>query len=241
MSPTICHDNITTLESDEMCENNNTNIKDLNHNVMIKMEEERKEPKDRSMEQLCAKRKLSSDESLLKTKRQRKATDEETVISSLSSSLSLNSDDYGTDTELVAINQNKRKHKYSHRYAPLSKYDNLEEDNLACVISSSDTRCNVQNSLCKRDYTISIDDSNVTSSTTHLDDMVKKITSTMKICKPNTRHLFDVAMSTFKIIKKNQEFQIKLRELQMDTKNFIDSIMENPENQSIKEQLKLLI
>jgi uncharacterized membrane protein YpjA len=127
------------------------------------------------------------------------------------------------------------------RYAPLTKYENLEDDNLACVISSSDTGCNVQNILCKRDYTISIDDSNVTSSTTHLDDMVKKITSTMKISNANTRHLFDIAMTTFKLIKKNQEFQIKLRELQMDTKNFIDSIMENPENQSIKEQLKLII
>lgn len=127
------------------------------------------------------------------------------------------------------------------RYAPLSTYDNLEDDSLACVISSSDADCNVQNILCKHDYTISIDDTNVTSSTTHLDDMVKKITSTMKISNANTRQLFDMAVSTFKLIKKNQEFQIKLRELQMDTKNFIDSIMENPENQLIKEQLKLLI
>ena len=71
---------------------------------------------DRSMEQKCAKRKLSCDESSVTNKRHRKATDEDTVISSLSSSLSLNSDDYGTDTELIAINSNKRKHKYSHRY-----------------------------------------------------------------------------------------------------------------------------
>ncbi|KAL7038565.1 hypothetical protein ACKWTF_009607 [Chironomus riparius] len=187
------------------------------------------------MEQKCAKRKLSCDESSVNNKRHRKAIDEDTVISSLSSSLSLNSDDYGTDTELIAINSNKKKHKYSHRYAPLSKYEER------CVISSSDTSCNVQNIICKRDYTISIDDSKVSSSTTHLDDMVKKITSTMKISNANTRHLFDVAVSTFKLIKKNQEFQMRLRELQMETKNFVDSIMENPENQSIKEQLKLLI
>lgn len=67
------------------------------------------------MEQQCAKRKLSCDESSVTIKRKRLATDEDTVISSLSSSLSLNSDDYGTDTELIAINSNKKKHKYSHR------------------------------------------------------------------------------------------------------------------------------
>ena len=69
------------------------------------------------MEQQCAKRKLSSDElSLKKNKRKRMATDEDTILSSLSSSLSSHSDDYGTDTELVAINQNKRKNKHSRRY-----------------------------------------------------------------------------------------------------------------------------
>lgn len=127
------------------------------------------------------------------------------------------------------------------RYAPLSPYDNHDDDSLECVISSSDSGCNVQNILCNRDYAIAINDSNVTSSTTHLDDMVKKISSTMKISNGNTRQLFDIAMSTFRLVKKNQEFQLKLRELQMDTKNFIDSVMENPENQSIKEQLKLLM
>lgn len=129
------------------------------------------------------------------------------------------------------------------RYAPLSPYDNHndDDDSLACVISSSDSGCNVENILCNRNYAIAINDSNVTSSTTHIDDMVKKISSTMKISNGNTRQLFDIAMSTFRLVKINQEFQLKLRELQMDTKNFIDSVMENPENQSIKEQLKLLM
>ena len=68
------------------------------------------------MEQQCAKRKLSCDGSSRSKKRRQNATDEDIILSSLSSSLSLNSDDYGTDTELIAIDQNKRKHKYSHRY-----------------------------------------------------------------------------------------------------------------------------
>jgi hypothetical protein len=38
MSPTICHDNDTALESDEMCES--INNKELNHNVIIKMDED---------------------------------------------------------------------------------------------------------------------------------------------------------------------------------------------------------
>jgi len=46
MSPTICHNNETSLESDKKCENNNNKI-ELNNNVIIKKENKRKEPKGR--------------------------------------------------------------------------------------------------------------------------------------------------------------------------------------------------
>ena len=65
------------------------------------------------MEQKRVKRKSSSD-GLQINKKWREA-ENETLASSLSSTLSSNSDDYGTDTELIAINQLNNKHKILHR------------------------------------------------------------------------------------------------------------------------------
>lgn len=71
---------------------------------------------DRNVDQQCAKRKLSNDESRLSNKKKkRRETENDTIISSLSSTLSSNSDDYGTDCELIAINRNKKKSKHSCR------------------------------------------------------------------------------------------------------------------------------
>lgn len=130
---------------------------------------------------------------------------------------------------------------FFYRYAPLSTYDDLMDDSGSRIISTSEIECVEQNLMCKHNYTISIDERNITSSSKHIDDIVKKIIGTAKISNANTRHLFEIAVATIKLIKKNQEFQAKLKEFQTDTKNFIISIMENPENQSIREQLKMLM
>lgn len=73
-----------------------------------------------------------------------------------------------------------------------------------------------------------------------LEDVVKKFTST-KISNANTRHMFELAIATFRLARRNKEVQIKLRELQADTRNLLKSILDNPENKGIKEQLQLTI
>lgn len=125
----------------------------------------------------------------------------------------------------------------SNRYVPLDTFQDFIEDTRSHLIAVSETN----NLMCENNYTISIDERGITSSAMHVDDVFKKIITTTKISNANTKHLFDIAISTFKLVKKNQEFQLKLRELQTDTKNFITSIMENPENQSIKDQFKVLM
>lgn len=79
-----------------------------------------------------------------------------------------------------------------------------------------------------------------------VDDIINKISktaaaSTTKISNSNTRHLLDIAIATFKLIKKNKEFQMKISELQSDTTNFLNSILENPENHLMKERLKFSV
>lgn len=57
MSPTICHNNENSLESEEKCENNNKKI-ELNNNVILQKENERKEPKGRLNIFFCVKQHL---------------------------------------------------------------------------------------------------------------------------------------------------------------------------------------
>lgn len=49
-----------------------------------------------------------------------------------------------------------------------------------------------------------------------------------------TRGLLDIAVRTIKLIRRNQELQQRLMELQQETQTFIDSVMANPENQSLR-------
>lgn len=72
------------------------------------------------------------------------------------------------------------------------------------------------------------------------EDVVKKFTCT-KISNANTRHLLEIAVATFRLSKKNKEFQLKLIELQTDTKNLLKSVFENPENHEVKEKLKIVM
>ena len=127
---------------------------------------------------------------------------------------------------IIKLNSLFNKRFYlTNSYAPQST---SEDDSQSRLNSSSDSGCNV-----------SIDDLAESARMKYLDDMIEKITPTMKISNADTRNLFDIALTTFKLVKRNQEIQMRIRELQMETKSFVDSVMENPENRWIKEQLKL--
>lgn len=46
----------------------------------------------------------------------------------------------------------------------------------------------------------------------------------------------DIAIKTVKLMRRNQILQKKLSQLQSETQAFIQSVLDNPENQAIKEQ-----
>lgn len=64
--------------------------------------------------------------------------------------------------------------------------------------------------------------------------------TTEKITNASTKNLFDITIRTIKLIKRNQELHTKLSQLQSDTKTFFKSIMENPENQMLRNQYKAI-
>lgn len=50
----------------------------------------------------------------------------------------------------------------------------------------------------------------------------------------NHKGLFDIALKTVKLIRRNQELQLRLSQLQEETNAFIESVMANPENESLR-------
>ncbi|XP_058823393.1 uncharacterized protein LOC131684483 [Topomyia yanbarensis] len=54
----------------------------------------------------------------------------------------------------------------------------------------------------------------------------------------NTKGLFDIALKTVKLIRRNQELQIRLSQLQAETKAFIESVMANPENETLRNRFQ---
>lgn len=50
----------------------------------------------------------------------------------------------------------------------------------------------------------------------------------------HTRGLLEIALRTLKLIRRNQELQQKLVQLQQETQTFIVSVMANPENQTVR-------
>nr|XP_029732978.1 uncharacterized protein LOC109433369 [Aedes albopictus]XP_029732982.1 uncharacterized protein LOC109433369 [Aedes albopictus] len=53
----------------------------------------------------------------------------------------------------------------------------------------------------------------------------------------NTKGLFDIALKTVKLIRRNQELQMRLAQLQRETNAFIESVMANPENESLRNHI----
>lgn len=54
----------------------------------------------------------------------------------------------------------------------------------------------------------------------------------------NTKGLFDIALKTVKLIRRNQELQKRLAQLRDETTAFIESVMSNPENESLRSRLQ---
>ncbi|XP_058059980.1 uncharacterized protein LOC131210714 [Anopheles bellator] len=50
----------------------------------------------------------------------------------------------------------------------------------------------------------------------------------------NHKGLFDIALKTVRLIRRNQELQLRLSELQEETNAFIESVMANPENEPLR-------
>lgn len=56
-------------------------------------------------------------------------------------------------------------------------------------------------------------------------------------CRINHRNhpgLIDIAKRTIMLIRRNQELQNRLHELQRETKDFIETVMSNPENKNLR-------
>ncbi|XP_035775295.1 putative protein TPRXL [Anopheles albimanus] len=52
----------------------------------------------------------------------------------------------------------------------------------------------------------------------------------------NHKGLFDIALKTVRLIRRNQELQLRLSQLQEETNAFIESVMANPENETLRSQ-----
>lgn len=81
---------------------------------------------------------------------------------------------------------------------------------------------------------------NIVEDISRFEDVVKKFTYT-KINNSNTRLLLEIAVATFRLSKRNKEFQMKLSELQADTRSLMKSVLENPENKGVKEKMQYAI
>lgn len=54
----------------------------------------------------------------------------------------------------------------------------------------------------------------------------------------NSKGLLEIAVRTVQLIHRNKLLQAKLAQLQAETHAFITSVMSNPENQALREQIE---
>lgn len=50
--------------------------------------------------------------------------------------------------------------------------------------------------------------------------------------------LFEIAMKTVKLLQKNRSLQARLEQLQVETQEFVESVMANPENAELRKRIK---
>lgn len=51
------------------------------------------------------------------------------------------------------------------------------------------------------------------------------------------RGLIEIAMKTVKLLQKNRSLQQRLEQLQSETRQFVDSVMANPENAELRKRI----
>lgn len=67
-----------------------------------------------------------------------------------------------------------------------------------------------------------------TASITEIMSLYHRFSKTPKTCQQ--RNLFEIAMRTIILLQRNRSLQIRLHQLQMETRHFVNSVMSNPEN-----------
>lgn len=104
--------------------------------------------------------------------------------------------------------------------------------------SSSNSNSYIANHFNQRQF-LNVHKLNKLLSSEHYENIMERVSrTTEKITNASTKNLFEITIRTIKLIKRNQELHTKLSELQSDTKIFFESIMENPENQKLRNQYK---
>lgn len=66
------------------------------------------------------------------------------------------------------------------------------------------------------------------ASPTEIMALYRRFIKTPRTCQQ--RNLFEIAMKTIVLLRKNRMLQIRLQQLRMETRRFVDSVMSNPEN-----------
>lgn len=56
--------------------------------------------------------------------------------------------------------------------------------------------------------------------------------------RPQHRGLLEIAIKTVKLLQKNRTLQARLDQLQKETRQFVDSVMANPENCDLRDRIK---
>lgn len=71
------------------------------------------------------------------------------------------------------------------------------------------------------------------ASTTEMMSLYQRFAKTPQTCQQ--RNLFDIAMKTIILLRRNRLLQQRLQQLQMETRHFVDSVMSNPENAKLRQ------
>lgn len=70
------------------------------------------------------------------------------------------------------------------------------------------------------------------ASTTEMMSLYHRFTKAPQTCQQ--RNLFEIAIKTIGLLQRNRSLQLRLRQLQMETRHFVDSVMSNPENAKLR-------
>lgn len=71
------------------------------------------------------------------------------------------------------------------------------------------------------------------ASTTEMMSLYQRFTKTPQTCQQ--RNLFEIAMKTIVLLRRNRLLQQRLHQLKMETRHFVDSVMSNPENAKLRQ------